>query len=333
MPKCCKDNCHTPSGSPIIVIPIGELIAGYSVGNTRYSQGTDDLQALLDALEALGEDLSFLDGAQYTLIGAIDTSGPNSIHMLTEDEGEIDQPVQDAFFDAEHELETAIEGESAPTTTVELADFIQLNQTDPATGAGVQEIYNEIFVEPTVDGASTLTTTLDSGGVVASVEAEGDLFPHDPGDPVVEFDMSVDKFGVLTAKTLMEMTIDIKPGNADNPINIESQGVIPVAILSLTVTDSTGTHVTFDAPSLVDPTTAKILGVLAEEGMADVDDVNGDGVDDLILHFDTQLLVAAGLDVDTTELEMLAQGYANDKGFASENFFGTDNVSPFANEE
>jgi hypothetical protein len=79
---------------------------------------------------------------------------------------------------------------------------------------------------------------------------------------------------------LIEVEIDIKPGSEPAPINPKSQGVIPVAILT---TD------TFDATT-VNPATARFgaPGTEAAPVLVAVEDVNGDGQPDLLLHFNTQ---------------------------------------------
>jgi hypothetical protein len=78
-----------------------------------------------------------------------------------------------------------------------------------------------------------------------------------------------------------DVTIDIKPGSSPNSINPNSQGVIPVAILT---TDD------FDAAD-ADPATIA-FGREGEEGasaaMDALEDVDGDGDLDLIMHFRTQ---------------------------------------------
>ena len=83
---------------------------------------------------------------------------------------------------------------------------------------------------------------------------------------------------------VIEVSIDIKPGSDPNPVNQGSNGVIPVAILT---TD------TFDA-SIVDPGSVTLAGAeVAVRGksdklMARLEDVDGDGDDDLLLQVDTQ---------------------------------------------
>jgi hypothetical protein len=78
---------------------------------------------------------------------------------------------------------------------------------------------------------------------------------------------------------VLTVALDVKPDSADNPINPKSNGVIPVAILS------TGG---FDA-STVDQASLKFgPGEALAQGRGQLEDVNGDGRVDLVLHFRTQ---------------------------------------------
>jgi hypothetical protein len=76
------------------------------------------------------------------------------------------------------------------------------------------------------------------------------------------------------------LTIDIKPGSFPNSINPKSKRKIPVAILT---TDS------FDAAT-VDPTMVLFgaTGTEAAPVQSALEDVDGDGDTDMILHFNTQ---------------------------------------------
>jgi hypothetical protein len=84
----------------------------------------------------------------------------------------------------------------------------------------------------------------------------------------------------------VQVNIDIKPGAYPNAINLSSQGLIPVAILS---------SVDFDALT-VDPETVTLAGAgIAVRGhgskyMAHQEDVNADGLPDLVVHVVTQNL-------------------------------------------
>ncbi len=83
------------------------------------------------------------------------------------------------------------------------------------------------------------------------------------------------------------VTIDIKPGGDPNSINLESQGVTPVAVLT---TDD------FDAGT-IDPDTVLFAG--ASPVRSTMEDVDGDGDDDMLFHFKTQDL--KNLNEDSTE--------------------------------
>jgi hypothetical protein len=76
----------------------------------------------------------------------------------------------------------------------------------------------------------------------------------------------------------IDVDVDIKPGSDQNPINLKSKGVIPVAILT---TDD------FDAAD-VDGSTVTFAGASPAHGSGHLEDVDGDGDLDWIGHFRTQ---------------------------------------------
>ncbi len=89
--------------------------------------------------------------------------------------------------------------------------------------------------------------------------------------------------GTASETSETEIVIDIKPGSDENPINMRNQGVIPVAILS---------SENFNAPMEVelnpDTLTFGRAGTETSLAFAKPEDVNGDGLLDLICHFFTQ---------------------------------------------
>jgi hypothetical protein len=80
--------------------------------------------------------------------------------------------------------------------------------------------------------------------------------------------------------SVVTIAIDVKPGSFLNSINPKSQGVIPVAILT---TD------TFDVTT-IDPSTVH-FGATTTEAFpvhSALEDVDGDGDTDMVLHFETR---------------------------------------------
>ena len=107
------------------------------------------------------------------------------------------------------------------------------------------------------------------------------------------------------------VAIDIKPGSDPNSINIWDRGVIPVAII--------GTA-DFDASS-VDPATVAFgpAGAAIAHLAGHISDVNGDGLQDLLLHFSRS---ETGIVCGNTGAVLTGQTFA---GLAVE---GEDSVRP-----
>jgi hypothetical protein len=89
---------------------------------------------------------------------------------------------------------------------------------------------------------------------------------------------------VKIASQVIQAKIDIKPGSRVNSINRDSEGKIPVAIVSTS---------DFNAPALVDRSSLTFGRTGDERSLAfcnaGSEDVNGDGIPDLVCHFTTKL--------------------------------------------
>ena len=152
-------------------------------------------------------------------------------------------------------------------------------------------------------GGSTCSAneSLVGGGFTASTTGEGASFASPVlSDPVTP--------------TGVEVAIDIRPGSERNPVNPKSNGVLPVGILS---------SETFDA-TRADPSTVFLEGAPVASPSAhgrfltSVEDVDLDGLDDLIVKIETELL---DLESPTGPATLVGET------FEGQPFWGTDNVT------
>jgi hypothetical protein len=99
----------------------------------------------------------------------------------------------------------------------------------------------------------------------------------------------------LASTPITELEIDIKPGSCPNPLNVKSQGVLPVAILGTEDLDVTDIDV--DTISLVGVAPIRFdyedVSTPFEGELCDCHEDGPDGYFDLTLKFDTQEIVTA----------------------------------------
>jgi hypothetical protein len=149
-----------------------------------------------------------------------------------------------------------------------------LNTTDPLLGplagnGGPTETHALLPGSPAID-AVPLADCTDANGNPVATDQRGVTRPQGTACDI----------GAYEVEAEITVAIDIKPGSFPNSINPKSKGVIPVAILT------TGA---FDATT-VDPTTV-LFGATGTETVpvhSALEDVDGDGDTDMILHFNTQ---------------------------------------------
>lgn len=122
-----------------------------------------------------------------------------------------------------------------------------------SSDAQVATVTGDGHVQAVGEGAATITVTYKGKSVTVPVK--------------VEFQRQ-------------SIQIDIMPGSSVNRINLDSQGNIPVAILTTQFFD----------PTRVDPLSVRFgpNGATEVHGRGHFEDVDGDGFSDMVLHFDVQ---------------------------------------------
>lgn len=153
-------------------------------------------------------------------------------------------------------------GDPALAYTLSDSDFADL------IGSG------ELGPGETVSYTATGTAALGEHENTATVDA---LYPDEITGELITLSAEdvAYYYGIISLDTI---TIDIKPGSDPNSINLRSKGVVPVALLSTEEFDATtilGGDVYF-------------AGAIAIR--LNIEDVDGDGLDDVICHFRTQEL-------------------------------------------
>jgi hypothetical protein len=116
----------------------------------------------------------------------------------------------------------------------------------------------------------------------------------------------------VNVSTITAVNIDVKPGTFPNSINIGSNGTVAVAIFSTP---------SFDART-VDPLSVTLAGASVElrgkgTPMASFEDVDGDGLLDLVVHVSTE-----ALELSDGDTEVVLEG----KTFGGMSIQGTDSV-------
>ncbi|MBW1781868.1 MAG: hypothetical protein JRL30_14145 [Deltaproteobacteria bacterium] len=118
---------------------------------------------------------------------------------------------------------------------------------------------------------------------------------------------------ITTHSAMSTFCIDIKPGTCDNPLNVKSKGVLPVAILGTEDFDVTSINIDTIQLNGIAPLRYELEDVSAASSDENCDGLYPDGILDLTLKFSTQDIVAAlGAVADGNEVTLTLTGELND---------------------
>ena len=166
---------------------------------------------------------------------------------------------------------------------------------DQGIAVGVERLEKEESIRVPVGSSLTIPVTayLDMHCYTGGTFYVDIYIDASPQDPDVDHDRSDNqRDNVITVECVpgVQVEVDIKPGSDPNSINVDSRKDVPVAILT---TD------TFDATT-VDPLSVKFgpAGATESHARGHIQDVDGDGDLDLVLHF---LIRETGIALGDTE--------------------------------
>jgi hypothetical protein len=156
------------------------------------------------------------------------------------------------------------------------------------------------------DDGSVATVTLDQGNSLTFEPVSGTLTTPVGNTAAIVVHIGGIQLHIEPGRTVglvMQVVLDVKPGTSPNSINLGSAGTVPAAILS-----TPG----FTAPAEVDPDSLSLIGatvnLIGKAGklQCNGEDVNGDGLADLVCHFVTTDL---GLQIGDSVAVLLGQTF------------------------
>jgi uncharacterized delta-60 repeat protein len=138
-------------------------------------------------------------------------------------------------------------------------------------------------LDATFGSAGKVTTDFGGFDVAFGVQlqADGKIVAAGQGGPGADFALA----RYEGEPTAIAVSVDVKPGSSRNPVELSSNGVVPVAILTTDGFDAT----TVDPSSVCfgDAENPVERDCTEAHGTGHVEDVNGDGRPDLLLHYET----------------------------------------------
>jgi uncharacterized delta-60 repeat protein len=211
-----------------------------------------------------------------------------------------------ARYNSDGALDSTFDGDGKTTTDISADSddigngvVVQPDGSITVGGTGGSGFAVTAFAAVRYTATGNLDTAFGSGGKATAVFGNPinnafDIVAQPDGKVVLaggtgDFTRGVTDFALarfLGAPTILNVSVDVKPDSSDNVIPLQSNGVIPVAILTTDEFDAASVEpasVCFG--SATDPTTRDCI---AKQGTGHLQDVNGDARSDLLLQYETQ---------------------------------------------
>lgn len=172
-------------------------------------------------------------------------------------------------------------------------------QLDP-NAPGFHEVQADFYSEGNLIGSVIKTVgseednSIGSKLFAASSDALFDYIVVEGKTLTSGFSMAQFRYVLPKEKNLF--TLDIKPGSCENPVNVNSRGVLPVALLShqdFDVNDIDISTIQINSVPVKRTSIADIGGFYDKESVCDCVPTERDGVMDLDLKFDTQEIISS----------------------------------------
>ena len=200
------------------------------------------------------------------------------------------------------------------TIEVALSDNVYANGNDSNDANEYAVVFDSQTDAPTFNGQIFRDQTLQ---VTFNTPVAGRFVKLTVTNPTVNFEAAIDEVEVFgTAQVAINVNIDIKPGSDPNSINLCSRGATPVAILSSNTFDATD----IDSETLTMADAKVKMAGRSDRSLCNAEDVNDDGLDDLVCQFLTFELTDM---LDGSSVEATVHG----ETFGGAEFEGTDSVN------
>ncbi len=295
-----------------LILQVPENVSNYS-GNLRRSAGDNPVPLVITQTDSFNVDSTTTVDAETGNTFLIVEIPDELIPELGLEEG--DARIGPAFF-----LELEFELEGTPPVEVKPMASVRVDIGDDRYYVPTVPCVTDFANVPTIQIPEGTNVDLGPQMLDAFFEAlradnlvcDGNQYSFDPPDG--NGDDSENGDDIDPPPSTDVIVIDVLPGSDPSPISPRSRGATPVAILTTSVAD--GDPVDFEAAS-VDLSSLRFGPDGAEAWRGSLEDIDGDGDLDLVVHFWTS---ETGITCGDTSVELTGNTIDN---FA---FTGTDDI-------